>query len=115
MRHAHGLREHDPVPVRRGLFQAVVELPAVSAVPVGPGGSAGGREGVKERRTVTINPDRRPPPVHRLPSCHGLLDERIRNAMWIYRMFGFIGVVIGEMAAYIELLEDELARRETEG
>jgi hypothetical protein len=53
----------------------------------------------------------RPPPR---PSCHGLLDANIRAGMRTYRLLGFVGTVVTEAGAYIELLEEELARREAE-
>jgi hypothetical protein len=62
----------------------------------------------------TVIPPRRPKPTHALPACYGLLSDRIRDALWTYRMLGYVGVVITEAAAYIELLEGELARREAE-
>jgi hypothetical protein len=57
-------------------------------------------------------PDRPPAPTHPLPACHGLLDERVRNALWTYRVFGHVGFVMSEAAAYIALLEEDKARRE---
>jgi hypothetical protein len=59
-------------------------------------------------------PDRPPTPTHPLPSCYGLLDQRVRNALWTYRMFGHVGFVMGEANAYIGLLEAELAKYEAE-
>lgn len=49
----------------------------------------------------------------RLPACHDLLDAKTRQGLRLYRKFGYIGVVISEALAYIELLEEELARRES--
>jgi hypothetical protein len=82
-----------------------------------PDGQIGGRAvspaGGPGAEILAFTP-RPPRPTHRLPSCHGLLDGRIRNGLWTYRMLGFVGVCISEATAYIELLEDELARREQE-
>ncbi len=46
------------------------------------------------------------------PGCAVLLDERVRRAMETYRVFGYPGFVISEAKAYIDLLEEELGRRE---
>ncbi len=48
------------------------------------------------------------------PTCAVLLDRKMRNLMRFYSTFGFIGVVMSEASAYIALLEEELARRESE-
>ena len=55
----------------------------------------------------------RPPrPTHRLPSCYSLLDQRVRLGLWLYRWMGSPTCPIEQAIAYIEILEDELARRE---
>jgi hypothetical protein len=48
-----------------------------------------------------------------LPSCSELLDRKIRKQIVLYSTFGYIGFVLSEAMAYIELLEEELARRES--
>ena len=56
----------------------------------------------------------RPPskPKPNAPSFASLLDRKIRKQMVDYSTFGHIGYVISEAMAYIDLLEEELARRE---
>ena len=41
----------------------------------------------------------------------GLFDDKMRACIKGYSSFGFVGVVIRELVAYAELLEDELRRR----
>ncbi len=48
------------------------------------------------------------------PSCSGLLDRKVRKQLDDYRLMGYVGFLIGEAVAYIELLEAELERREKE-
>ena len=47
------------------------------------------------------------------PSCRELLDPRIRRELKQLANFGYIGVLIREVTAYIELLEEEIAKAET--
>jgi hypothetical protein len=48
------------------------------------------------------------------PSYYALLDDHTRKCLRLYSTFGFVGVVIREALAYIELLEDEIERREND-
>ena len=41
-----------------------------------------------------------------------LLDRKIRGQLRMYSTVGYVGYVIAEALAYIELLEEELAARE---
>lgn len=43
---------------------------------------------------------------------HDLMDSHLRKCILFYSKFGYIGVVLREMMAYIELLEEELAKHE---
>lgn len=46
------------------------------------------------------------------PSCYSLLDDHARKCLALYSTFGFVGLMISEILAYVELLEAEIAERE---
>lgn len=48
------------------------------------------------------------------PACRDLLDAKLRRELKAFSNFGYVGVLICEVLAYIELLEEELARQEME-
>ena len=43
-----------------------------------------------------------------------LLDRKTRAALKLYSKLGYVGVVITEALAYIELLEEALAKKDAE-
>jgi hypothetical protein len=48
------------------------------------------------------------------PTAYILLDPKIRKQLQEYSALGYVGHVIAEAVAYITLLEEELARHETQ-
>jgi hypothetical protein len=52
--------------------------------------------------------------VEAKPTPYVLLDTKIRKQLGEYSALGYVGHVIAEAVAYITLLEEELARHETQ-